>query len=272
MNIHTSCKEYAQLRKQKLKEIVESNPFSNFSLTVVQIDNDAASSSYIKGKQRDCDEIGVDFRHIQIHSDKVSQSDLEDLLLYECNEPVSGVILQLPIPSKYSVQDCVYWITKDKDVDGFRKDSEFNPCTPLGIINWLECNQVELEGTTVCVVGRSEIVGKPLVNMLIDKGATVVCCNSKTVNIKQYTQTCDIVISAIGQPEFFDSSYFSEDTKLIIDVGINRTKSGKLCGDVDTFDVELYYPNICVTPVPGGVGLLTRVALLDNIVKSTTKL
>lgn len=268
MNIHTSCKEYAQIRKKQLKEIVESNSFSNFSLTVVQIDNDAASSSYIKGKQRDCEEIGIDFRHIQIHSDKVSQSDLEDLLSYECNGSESGVILQLPIPDKYSVQDCVYCIAKDKDVDGFRKDSDFNPCTPLGIINWLDYNQVELAGTSVCVIGRSEIVGRPLVNMFIDKGATVICCNSKTDDIKQYTKTCDIVISAIGHPEFFDSSYFSEATKLIIDVGINRTGSTGLCGDVDRVDVELTYPHIYVTPVPGGVGLLTRVALLENVIES----
>lgn len=161
------------------------------------------------------------------------------------------------------------FISPEKDVDGFRKDSLYNPCTPQGIIDWLEVNDIDLRGKLVTVLGRSDIVGKPLVNMLIDKGATVISCNSKTqkYHMENFMKMSDIVISAIGKPKKFDSSYFGIDT-IIIDVGINRDENGKLCGDIDQKDVEDYFGNCCyVTPVPGGVGLLTRVTLLKNVMK-----
>lgn len=136
----------------------------------------------------------------------------------------------------------------------------FTPCTPKGMIDYLEYNNVNLSGELCVVIGRSKIVGKPMVNLLIDRGATVICCNSKTKDLKTLTQQAKIVVSAVGKPEIFDFSYFNE-SQILLDVGINLNASGKLCGDIsrDVKDKVTY-----ATPVPGGVGLLTRLALLEN--------
>ena len=158
-------------------------------------------------------------------------------------------------------------ICEEKDVDGFRRDSFFKPCTPKGIMDWLDFNNYDLEGKNITVIGRSKIVGKPLVNLLIDRGATVTCCNSKTKDLRQHTCNADVVISAVGKPKFLDSSYFT-NTELVIDVGINRDENDKLCGDVDHEEVTSTLKNIYVTPVPKGVGRLTTLALVENTIKA----
>lgn len=178
---------------------------------------------------------------------------------------VDGVILQLPIPKRYKLDRLQKAIYLDKDVDGFRIGSDFTPCTPKGIMDWLDYNNYELEGKNVVVIGRSKIVGKPLVNLLIDRGATVTCCNSKTKDLRKHTCNADVVISAIGKAKFLDSSYFT-NTELVIDVGINRDENGKLCGDIDYQEVTTNLENIYVTPVPGGVGKLTVLSLIENTI------
>lgn len=262
-----SCKEYTDKKKQELKEKV-----STFNrkpvLAVIQVDNDAASNSYIAGKKRDCKEVGIECLHITINSEKCSQEDLE-VTVKDLNnaEHCTGIIIQLPIPDKYNVEKLQQCISPEKDVDGFRRDSYFDPCTPKGIIDWLDYNSYDICGKNVVVIGRSNIVGKPLVNMLIDKGATVTCCNSKTQGIRDYTNNADLVISAIGKPKYFDATYFGQPD-IIVDVGINRDENGKLCGDINREHVNEWCLNTYVTPVPGSIGLTTRLALIENVIKA----
>lgn len=262
--IKTSCKEYAEIRKKKLKE--EVSKFKRKPcLVVIQIDCDPASNSYIKGKKKDCEEVGIEFIHAHVNSEMSSQIDLQNLIKAYCEDEsnVDGIIIQLPIPDKYNLYKLLECIHPEKDVDGFRKDSCFKPCTPKGIMDWLDYNEIDLVGKDVCMIGRSEIVGRPLVNMMIDKGATVTCCNSKTKDLDWYTNGANIIISAIGKPKYLDSAYFWDNSgEIIIDVGINRDENGKICGDVDKEKLRYSY----VTPVPGGVGLLTRNTLLENVV------
>lgn len=258
-----SCKDYVTYAKGELKEKIEKLK-EKPCLVVFQVDNDVASNSYIKGKKKDCEEVGIEFVHKKVDSNIVSQEDFEDMVMSEnVNPKVNGIIIQLPISKKYDLEKLKRYISINRDVDGFRRDSNFKPCTPKGIIDWLKFNKVDLSGKNVVVIGRSDIVGKPLVNMFIEKGSTVTCCNSKTENIKYYTRNADIVVSAIGKPKYFDSKYFRQG-QIIIDVGINRDENGKLCGDVD----GKYIYNSYVTPVPNGIGLLTRVSLLQNVYMS----
>lgn len=270
--IKISCKEYAANLKEELKELCEKSPRQR-CLTVIQIGDDKASNSYVNGKRKDCEYVGIKFNHVHITDyENLDESDLCQIIKeLDKSEEVDGIIIQLPIPDKYNVKTLQQFISLEKDVDGFRKDSLYNPCTPQGIVDWLEANDIDLRGKLVTVLGRSEIVGKPLVKMLIDKGATVISCNSKTPkrHMKRFMRTSDIVISAIGKPKKFDSDCFCLDT-IIVDVGINRDENGKLCGDIDREDVENYFGDHCyTTPVPGGVGLLTRITLLKNVMKES---
>lgn len=260
-------KEYVANEKQKLKEEIQSNN-ELITLAVIQIDDNPASNSYIKGKQKDCDEVGIKMQHIKLCSEDYSQEELEDAIDFIASDTsINGVIVQLPIPDKYDVEKIKWCIPANKDVDGFRPDSYFNPCTPYGIMMWLGENNYSLIGKNVTVLGRSEIVGKPMTKMLIDAGATVTCCNSHTERYR-YTDDADMVISAVGSPRYFNFSDCGINTELIVDVGINRDKEGKLCGDYDNRRFEDYRPLTYLTPVPGGVGLLTRLALLENVRKA----
>ena len=258
-----SCKEYVSLRKAELQKQIQ-NMSKQPCLVVFQIDENPASNAYIRGKKKDCSELGIKCVHVQYSSLGLSQEKFERLVTeFGRSDDAHGIIIQLPIPKTYDLQRLLDCIPKEKDVDGFRKDSFFHSCTPKGIMDWLAYNQINLLGKRVCVMGRSEIVGKPLVNLLIDAGATVVCCNSHTKNLQILTKWADIVVTAIGQPKWFTEEYFT-DNQIIIDVGINRDQLGNLCGDVaEMLDVKSY-----VTPVPGGVGLLTRLALMENIVQA----
>lgn len=266
-----SCKEYVMTRKEELKEQIASCERAP-KLCVIQIGDDPASNSYIKGKKKDCEEIGVEFEHIHIKDYKnFSMYNLVSLILRKNEDSsVDGIIVQLPIPAKYDVKTVQRIISKWKDVDGFGSGRYYTPCTPKGIIDYLEYNEVDFSGKLCTVIGRSEIVGKPLVNLLIDRGATVISCNSKTPNVAQFTRTSDIVISAIGKANYFDFTYFSntqDKPQILIDVGINRDAEGKLCGDI-TRASKLWAT--LATPVPNGVGLLTRLALLENTIKAYT--
>lgn len=264
-----SCKEYVQTKKENLKEKI-AHLNKKPCLCVVQIGNDAASNSYIKGKEKDCEEVGIEFLHHHLFDYKdISEKMLMDIItdLDRCRA-IDGIIIQLPIPDKYDIEKLQACISPEKDVDGFRKDSKFKPCTPKGIMDWLDYNKYDVSGRDVVVIGRSKIVGKPLVNMLIDKGATVTCCNSKTLYLEHYIQFADLIVSAIGKPKYFDGLSFNYPD-IVIDVGINKDKDGKLCGDIDKESVERVFGDTYVTPVPGGVGLLTRVSLLENVVNAT---
>lgn len=260
-----SCKDYVEIKKKELKEEIQH--FNRKPvLAVIQIDNDQASNSYIKGKQKDCDEIGIEMRHVNIYSNVAGQKEVECIIKDVAKSDADGIIIQLPIPDKYDLDRLQHLIPPEKDVDGFRRDSCFKPCTPKGIIDWMEYNNFEFKGKDCCVLGRSKIVGLPLTNMLIEKGATVTCCNSTTPSTEYYTRNADYVFSAIGIPHYFDFSDFFEYCELIVDIGINRIKDNKLCGDINCCSFEEYLSGTYVTPVPGGVGLLTRTSLMQNVV------
>ena len=262
-----SCKEYALIQKERLKKKInryEGKP----KLVVVQVGDDPASNSYIHSKRKSCEEVGIELEHVHITDyESVSQQELELRIqtIDEC-KMVDGIIVQLPIPDKYDVEKIQNCISPVKDVDGFRVDSLHKPCTPKGIIDWLKFNGYDFEDKVATVFGRSKIVGKPMANMLIEEGTTTICCNSKTRELEKYMAMSDLCICAIGKPNFF-CGYFKEGS-IVIDVGINRDGAGKLCGDVDRECLEKHHDNVYVTPVPGGVGLLTVVTLLKNVVEA----
>lgn len=260
-----TCKEYVKIKKEEVKNQIVTFGIKP-TLCVVQIGEDPASCTYINGKRKDCEELGITCKHVHITDiDDMNNESVEEIIKDASNSvDVSGVILQLPIPKKFDVQRLQKAITPEKDVDGFLLGSNYTPCTPKGIIDYLKYNNIDFLGKECVVIGRSEIVGRPLVNLLISEGATVISCNSKTPNIKKFTQNADIIISAIGKPNYFDESYFG-NSQVIVDVGINRDENGKLCGDI----VESAKQNASLaTPVPGGVGLLTRLALMENTVNA----
>lgn len=262
-----SCKEYVLIQKERLKEKI--NGFERRPrLVVVQVGNDLGSNSYIRSKRKSCEEVGIELEHVHIADyENVSQQELELQIrtIDEC-KMVDGIIVQLPIPDKYDVENIQNCISPIKDVDGFRIDSFHKPCTPKGIMDWLKFNNYEFEGKVTTVFGRSKIVGKPMANMLIEEGATTICCNSKTRELEEWMKISDLCICAIGKPKFF-CGYFKEGA-IVVDVGINRDSAGKLCGDVDRECLEKHHDNVYVTPVPGGVGLLTVVTLLKNVIEA----
>lgn len=268
-----SCKEYVFKCKEEMKIYIDSLD-KKPTLAVVQIDDNPASCSYIKGKKKDCSEVGIKVYHYHYYSEKFSQKELCDVIdQLNHDENVNGIIIQLPIPDKYNVKELQDYISPVKDVDGFRRDSFHNPCTPQGVMDWLEFNNYNFEGKNAVVLGRSEIVGRHLANMLIVKGATVTCCNSKTNpwTLKDHLRKADIVFSAVGKPKFLEANDFintvsGSDLEMVVDVGINRDENGKICGDINGNDFEKLLPKAYLTPVPGSVGLLTRCKLLDNVI------
>ena len=266
-----TCKEYVEIKKEQLKERIKTLSRKP-KLCVVQIGNNPASNSYIKGKKKDCEDTGVIFNHLHIENyEEVSQVVLMDMIRTINADPTTdGIIIQLPIPDKYDVEELQTCISPDKDVDGFRKDSYFNPCTPQGVIDWLKYNNYDFEGKTACVIGRSEIVGKPLARLLTDLDVTTVLCHSKTPKVKltKLMADSDIVFTCINQIEYF-KHYDFYSWQDVIDIGLGRGEDGKLHGNIagDSVDKlkESNYGHLIVSGV-GSVGLLTRCSLTENVV------
>ena len=256
------CKEYVQKRKDILKDKIaklENKP----TLCIIQIGDSFASNKYVSGKIKDSEEVGIVTTLLKFNEDIKEEELLQEI--YSANEMYNGLIVQLPLPKHISVKKIQKAIKYDVDVDGFNSGSPFYPCTPLGILNLL--NEVcDLNGKNVVILGRSDIVGRPMANLLIKKSnATVTICNSYTKNIENYTKKADVLISAIGKPKFITADMIKKDV-IIIDVGINQDKNGKMCGDVDYVTVEPL--SEFITPVPGGIGLITRLTLLENTYNS----
>lgn len=261
--ITISCKDYVAQEKEKIKEKTKNR---EYVLHIFQIGDNPASNSYIKGKIKDCEEVGI---KAILH--KYPEDDYEDIYydIYNTDfnmnfDDVGGIFLQLPVPEDIDLKEINDSISPWNDVDGFKQDSCHKPCTPSGIMDWLEANNIDLCGKNACIIGRSDIVGKPLAKMMIDKDATVTLCHSKTVNLEEHMKMADIIVAAVGKAKFIHDIDLPRKP-IMIDVGINRDENGKLCGDVD-------YENMLdtcsyITPVPFGVGTLTRVSLLKNITK-----
>lgn len=248
-----SCKDYVALEKERIKKL----DLSDVSLGIIQVGDNPASNAYVKGKLKDCEEVGLKAK-LYHYDEDISQSQLNESVRDNWN---TGLIVQLPLPKHLSVKSALSYMPKWKDVDGLIYGSEYVSCTPKGIVDWLHFNKVNLDGANVVIIGRSEIVGRPLARLMLDNNVTVTVCHSHTSKetVYEYCKSADIIVVAIGKESWLD---FDLKDKLIVDVGINENSEGKLCGDVDPRLKENNY----VTPVPGGVGLLTRISLLKNVV------
>lgn len=241
-------------------------------LAVIIVGEDPASSIYVKNKVKACSEAGI---YSEVHRFQNDASQAEVLqCIHSLNENINihGILVQLPLPMHFENNRVISAIAVEKDVDGFHLynvgalvtgNSLFSPCTPAGIMEMLHRNRIPIEGRHAVVIGRSNIVGKPMAFMLLEQGATVTICNSKTRNLPDFTRSADILVVAIGKPRMINAAMVKPGAT-VIDVGINRLPDGKLCGDVDFESVKEVAGYI--TPVPNGVGPMTITMLLGNTI------
>ncbi len=243
-------------------------------LSVIIVGENPASKTYVAGKAKDCEQCGILSDVIEM-PDTTTQQQLLDKV-HECNNDnnVHGLLVQLPLPKHIDENTIINAISPKKDVDGFTPinvgkmmigEKCFLPCTPAGCMEMLKSTGVDIAGKNAVVIGRSNIVGKPAALLLCAANATVTICHSKTQNLKEICASADILVAAIGKANFVTADMV-KDGAIVIDVGINRNSEGKLCGDVD-------FATVCektshITPVPGGVGLMTRAMLMENTVKA----
>lgn len=269
-------KELAQKIRTNLKDKVEElkNKGVNPKLAVIMVGEDKASKVYVKNKSKACNEIGIEFEEFLLDENTQMQELLS--LIEELNnrKDIHGILLQSPIPKHLDINKAFNAIDYRKDVDGFHPinvgklsigEDCFISCTPYGVIKMLEEYNIPIEGKNAVILGRSNIVGKPLIQCMLKKNATVTVCHSRTQNIGEITKNADILIVAIGKAKFVTEEMV-KDGAVVIDVGINRTEEGKLVGDVDFENVEKKASYI--TPVPGGVGPMTIAMLMNNVVKA----
>ena len=244
-------------------------------LTVLIIGNNPASQTYVRNKEKTCEQLGFKSTVVKFEEDATQEEVLRKIEELNNDSDVHGILVQLPIPKHFDTQLVLESISKDKDVDGFHPfnagrmlsgttgENHPFPCTPAGVIELLKYNNIEIEGKNAVIVGRSNIVGKPLVPLLLNENATVTVCHSKTNNLKEVTKQADILIVAIGTPNFIKKDMVKNGA-VVVDVGINRLENGKLTGDVDFEEVKEVASYI--TPVPGGVGPMTIAMLMNNTV------
>ncbi len=255
-----------QIRKQ-LKELTFIP-----GLAVIQVGNDAASSLYIKHKQRDCAKVHIRSELHHLSEDTSQQPLIHKIEELNARQDIHAILVQMPLPEHVNSQEVVDSIAPHKDVDGltplnlgniFINRESVTPCTPAGIIRLIESADVSIQGKHAVCVGRSHLVGKPIGIMLLNRNATVTYCHSKTRNLAAVTKKADILVAAVGKPEFITTDMVKKNAT-VIDVGINNV-NGKLVGDVKFDEVKEIAG--CITPVPGGVGPLTRAMLLENTLK-----
>lgn len=243
-------------------------------LAVIMVGNNPASKVYVRNKSNACADVGVEYVEYLLE-ENIEQEELIELIK-KLNEDktINGILLQSPIPMHLDINEAFKTITYIKDVDGFSPASvgklcigedTFISCTPYGVMKMLKEYNIDLNGKHVVILGRSNIVGKPLIQCCLQKNATVTICHSKTQKLEEITKQADVLISAIGQPEFVKTDMI-KDKAVVIDVGINRNKDGKLVGDVDFENVKEKASYI--TPVPGGVGPMTIAMLMNNVIKA----
>ena len=243
-------------------------------LAVIQVGNDPASTVYVSNKKKACEYIGIRSLAYELEEDTTEEELLELIEKLNADTSVHGILCQLPLPSHIDEKKVLNTISPQKDVDGFHPQNVgalvvgefgFVSCTPAGIIQLLKRSNVEISGKNCVVVGRSNIVGKPVSLLMLQENATVTICHSRTKNLQEVCKQADILIVAMGKPRFITKE-FVKDGAVVIDVGIHRDKNNKLCGDVDFADVE----PICsaITPVPGGVGPMTICMLMKNCVEA----
>lgn len=267
----------AKTIKENLREEVENlkKQGINPKLAVILVGNDAASKVYIKNKNKACETTGVDFEEYILDENTNMDELLELIHKLNNKEDVNGILLQSPLPKHLDINVAFREISPEKDVDGFNPvnvgklslgQDTFVACTPYGVVRMLDSYGIDMQGKNAVIIGRSNIVGKPLIQCLLSKNATVTVCHSRTQNIGEITKNADILVAALGKPKFVTEDMVKENA-VVIDVGINRTEEGKLVGDVDFEKVSEKASYI--TPVPGGVGPMTIAMLMENVVKAT---
>lgn len=246
------------------------------TLAVVQVGNDPASSVYVGNKKKACKYIGIRSLAYELPEETTETELLELVSSLNGRNDVNGILVQLPLPKHIDEDKIITSISPDKDVDGFHPmnvgrlsigEKGFVSCTPAGVIQLLKRSGISMEGKECVVVGRSNIVGKPMSLLLLRENGTVTICHSRTKELKEVTKRADILIVAIGKPRFITKDYV-KDGAVVIDVGMHRDENNKLCGDVDFNDVK--EKTSAITPVPGGVGPMTIAMLMNNCVESIT--
>lgn len=274
-------KMIAQKIKDELKEKIEKMKENNQrapGLAVIQVGENPASKIYVNSKVKQCSEVGINSKTF-IYPETISEQELLDKIgELNSDNTIDGILVQLPLPVHINEMKVIDKIALNKDVDGFKpenigllllnRDEAFISCTPAGIMRLFQEYNIELEGKEVVIIGRSNIVGKPMSSLLINAGATVTICNSKTKKLEEKTKGADIVIVAVGKPKLLTQDMVKEGV-IVVDVGINRDENNKICGDTD-FE-NLYSKTSYITPVPGGVGPMTIAMLLENTVKAFKK-
>ena len=257
--------------REKMAELKQKG--GSRCLAVIQVGDDPASSVYVNNKKKACEYIGIDSESYRLPEETTEKEMLELIDGLNRKPEVNGILVQLPLPKQIDENKILLAISPEKDVDGFHPVNVGNlsigrpgfvSCTPAGVIQLLKRSGIEIEGKECVVLGRSNIVGKPMAMLLLRENGTVTVCHSRTKDLKEITKRADILVAAIGKPKFIDADYVKEGA-VVIDVGIHRNENGKLCGDVDFESVAPHCA--AITPVPGGVGPMTIAMLMNNCVE-----
>lgn len=276
-----SGKEVSACLRENMKEevaVFKEKYGRTPSLAVILVGEDPASAVYVKNKHKACEEVGIRSISIKKCAETCEDEIIREIEALNRDENVDGILVQLPLPSHINVERVTETILPEKDVDAFHPYNygkiasgkfDLAPCTPSGIIEIFRHYNVDVAGKNCVIVGRSNIVGKPMAMLMLKENATVTICHSKTKDLNSFTQKADILIAAIGKPKFIKADMV-KDGVIIADVGMNRTDEGKLCGDVDFEEVSKKASFI--TPVPGGVGPMTVTMLLTNTIKAANSI
>ncbi len=265
--------------KNALKNEVDElkNSGVNPCLAVIIVGNNPASKIYVNNKKKSCEELGIKSLEYALPEETTEEELLGIIDELNKNEEVDGILCQLPLPSHICEKNVINAISPEKDVDAFHPenvghimigDYTFLPCTPAGVMEILKEYEIDVAGKNCVVVGRSNIVGKPMTMLLLKENATVTVCHSRTQDLTSFTKQADVLVSAVGKPNLITADMVKENA-VVIDVAINRLDSGKLCGDVDFENVK--EKASFITPVPGGVGPMTIATLMKNTVTSAKK-
>ena len=271
-----SGKVVSAAKREEIKNRVAelNNKGKQVGLAVIIVGNNSASRVYVNNKKKACEEVGINSYEYALPEETTQEELLELIKELNTNDEVNGILCQLPLPSHIDEQAVINAIDPKKDVDAFHPfnvghimigDYTFLPCTPAGIMEMLKYYNISVNGKKCVVIGRSNIVGKPMAMLLLKENGTVEICHSRTENLKEETLSADILVAAVGKADFVTADMV-KDGAVVIDVGMNRNSEGKLCGDVCFEEVEKKASFI--TPVPGGVGPMTITMLLENTVRA----
>lgn len=265
------CKSIAVKIKEELKPLVTENK----QLAIIQVGEDPASNIYVKNKLKDAEELGVTAHYYQFLESSTNGDILTKINELNANDKIKGIIIQLPLPEHLNTELLTNAVADEKDIDGFKVTSKYTPCTPKGIMTILDSLNIDLAGKSAVIIGKGKTVGKPLINLLLDRGVTVTVCHSKTnhADLQRAVYYSDIVVSAVGKAGLITKDMIVNaagqvpkgiERKIIIDVGISRDENGKQIGDV-ALDVRDVINNI--TGYTNAVGLMTRTMIFDNLLR-----